>query len=107
MNKNVGLLSLSEVSLGEWNELKQADYEADKLPEGKLSTKGVGKSEPDKSTWVTLDDGCVVPIGRLKNQLKDPKTASEYALLYNEYIVYNTNQVRLRYLVEVEFDYDD
>ncbi len=93
------------MSLGECNELKNADYEADKLPKGKMSTKGVGKSEPTKEDWVTLDDGCVVPIGNLKSNVK-PTEASLYSLLYNEFIVYNTNQVKLRYLVQVEFDYN-
>ncbi len=105
-NKNVGFLSLSEVSLGECNELKQADYDADKLPAGKMSTKGVGKSEPDEEDWVTLEDGCVVPIGKLVNKV-EPGKESEYSLLYNEYIVYDTAQVKLRYLVKVEFVYDD
>ena len=104
--KNVGLLSLSEVSLGECNELKQADNNADKLPKGKMSVKGVGKSEPNESEWVKLEDGCVMPIGELKQKL-DAKNAHEYALLYNEYIVYNVDQIRLRYLVKVKFDYDD
>ena len=104
--KNVGILSLSEVALGVCNELKQADYDADKLSKGKMSTKGVGRSEPDKSEWVTLDDGCVVPCGKLKNVV-DKKDASSYSLLYNEYIVYNVNQIRLRYLVKVEFEFEE
>ena len=86
--------------------MRHADYDADKLPKGKLSTKGVGKSEPDKKDWVTLEGGCVVPIGKLKS-IVDPAEASNYSLLYNEYIVYNTNQVKLKYLVNVEFVYDD
>ncbi|CAF0727501.1 unnamed protein product [Brachionus calyciflorus] len=104
-NKNIGVLSLSEVSLGVCNELKQADYDADKLPKGKSSTKGVGRSEPDKNEWVTLDDGCIVPCGKLKNTI-DKKDLASYSLLYNEYIVYNVDQVRLRYLVKVEFDFE-
>ncbi len=43
--------------MGNYNELKQADYDADKLPKTKHSTKGLGKSEPDRKEWVTLDDG--------------------------------------------------
>lgn len=92
--------------MGTCNELKQADYDADKLPKGTFSTKGVGKSEPDSSDWVTLEDGCVVPIGQLKNMVS-PEKASEYSLLYNEFIVYDVSQVKLRYLVKVEFVYDD
>lgn len=104
--KNVGLLSLSEVSLGVCNELKQADNNADKLPSGKMSVKGVGKSEPDQAEWVKLDDGCVMPIGKLKQKV-DQKDAHNYSLLYNEFIVYDVAQIKLRYLVKVEFDYED
>ena len=43
--------------MGNFNELKEADYDADKLPKNKHSTKGLGKSEPDRKEWVTLDDG--------------------------------------------------
>lgn len=42
-----------------------------------------------------------IPCGEPK---ENGKVANKSALIYNEYIVYNTNQVRLRYLVEVEFD---
>jgi len=104
-DKNIGLISLSEVSLGTMHELKQADYSGDKLPSGKHSTKGVGRSEPDKSSWVTLEDGCVIPKGKIKLAV-DPKHTNEYALLYNEFIVYDTAQIKLRYMVKVEFDYD-
>ncbi len=88
------------------NELKQADYDGDKLPTGKHSTKGAGRSEPDKSDWVTLDDGCVVPCGKIKTVV-DKTNAANYALLYNEYIVYDVDQIKLKYICKVEFDYFD
>lgn len=88
------------------NELQQADGNADKLPKGKMSTKGLGRSEPDKNEWVTLDDGCVIPCGNLKN-VQDKNAANANSLLYNEYIVYNVDQIKLRYLVKVEFDFED
>lgn len=103
-SKNIGLLSLSEVSLGACNELKNADNNADRLPAGKMSVKGCGKSEPDQSEWVKLDNGCVVPIGKLKTQTTDPNS---YSLLYNEFIVYDVSRIKLKYLVKVEFVYDD
>ena len=71
-----------------------------------MSTKGVGKSQPDESEWVKLNDGCVIPIGKLKNKI-DPKDASSYSLLYNEFIVYDVAQIKLKYLVKVEFEYED
>ncbi|KAL6615347.1 hypothetical protein ACP70R_037617 [Stipagrostis hirtigluma subsp. patula] len=42
-----GVLLLCEVALGDMNELLNADYYANNLPKGKLSTKGVGQTAPD------------------------------------------------------------
>ncbi|GKU86868.1 hypothetical protein SLEP1_g1339 [Rubroshorea leprosula] len=73
--------------------------DANKLPDGKLSTKGVGATEPDPSEAKTLDDGVIVPLGKSKEQQR------QGTLLYNEYIVYNVEQIRMRYLVQVNFSY--
>ncbi|MCL7048310.1 hypothetical protein MKW94_000657 [Papaver nudicaule] len=81
-------------------ELLHSDYNADQLPEGKLSTKGVGSTAPDPSESQALDDGVVVPLGK-------PKVHRDRAsLLYNEYIVYNVDQIRMRYLIHVKFNYN-
>nr|GME06198.1 Poly [ADP-ribose] polymerase 2 [Ipomoea batatas] len=94
-----------KVALGEMNELLTANYNADKLPKGKLrfnisSTKGVGATAPDFSKACTLEDGVVVPCGTPKEQ---PGTKG--SLLYNEYIVYNVEQIRTRYVVQVKFNF--
>ncbi|MBA0831950.1 hypothetical protein Goarm_016375, partial [Gossypium armourianum] len=88
-----GVLLLCEVALGDMAELLQAKSDADKLPDGKLSTKGVGATAPDPSEAQSLDDGVVVPLGKPKEQKR------KGALLYNEYIVYNVDQIRMRYLI--------
>ncbi|KAJ7977582.1 Poly [ADP-ribose] polymerase [Quillaja saponaria] len=95
-----GVLLLCEVALGEMAELLNAKYDADKLPEGKLSTKGVGGTAPDLSEAQALEDGVVVPLGKPK-EYSGPKGS----LLYNEYIVYNVDQIRMRYIVNVNFNY--
>ncbi|XP_059625657.1 poly [ADP-ribose] polymerase 2 [Cornus florida] len=95
-----GVLLLCEVALGDMAELLTADYNADKLPEGKLSTKGVGSTAPDFAEVQTLEDGVVVPLGKSKEQL-----APKGSLLYNEYIVYNVDQIRMRYVVQVNFNF--
>ncbi|KAI7982615.1 Poly [ADP-ribose] polymerase 2 [Camellia lanceoleosa] len=95
-----GVLLLCEVALGDMAELLKANYNADKLPEGKLSTKGVGATAPDFSEAQMLEDGVAVPLGKPKEQL-----SSKGALLYNEYIVYNVDQIRMRYVVQVNFDF--
>ncbi|KAM7501206.1 hypothetical protein LguiB_000110 [Lonicera macranthoides] len=95
-----GVLLLCEVALGDMAELLTAKCDANKLPEGKLSTKGVGTTAPDLSEGETLEDGVVVPLGKPKQQL-----SSKASLLYNEYIVYNVDQIRMRYVVRVDFRY--
>ncbi|KAI3414358.1 Poly [ADP-ribose] polymerase (PARP) [Psidium guajava] len=94
-----GVLLLCEVALGDMVELLHAKYDADKLPAGKLSTKGIGATSPDPSEAQALEDGIVVPLGRPKEQ-----SDRQGDLLYNEYIVYNVDQIRMRYVVEVNFN---
>ena len=94
-------LLLCDVALGEMNEKLQADYNASQLPAGKLSTKGLGRWTPDPSKWQKLEDGLIVPCGPAV-EARLPSTPS---LLYNEYIVYNVGQVRLRYLLQVKFKF--
>uniref|UniRef100_A0AC35FQG0 Poly [ADP-ribose] polymerase n=1 Tax=Panagrolaimus sp. PS1159 TaxID=55785 RepID=A0AC35FQG0_9BILA len=95
-----GILVLSEVALGEMNQLTQACYNASKLPEGKFSTMGVGRFAPNHEQYITIDDDVVVPCGDMIEQDDGEKKD----LMFNEYIVYDTNQIKLRYLVEVEFN---
>ncbi|CAN1291957.1 Poly [ADP-ribose] polymerase 1 [Linum perenne] len=83
----VGLMLLSEVALGEVYELKKAKH-MDKPPQGKHSTKGLGKKVPKESEFVKWQNDVTVPCGKpVDSNIK----ASE--LMYNEYIVYNTAQV--------------
>ncbi|XP_060207936.1 poly [ADP-ribose] polymerase 2 isoform X2 [Lycium barbarum] len=95
-----GVLLLCEVALGDMNELLSANCSADKLPSGKLSTKGVGATAPDFEKAQVLEDGVIVPLGNPKEQPN-----SKGSLLYNEYIVYNVEQIRMRYVIHVEFNY--
>ena len=44
----------AQVALGNTNDLLAADYEADKLPAGKDSVKGLGKMAPDASADFTM-----------------------------------------------------
>ncbi|CAH1779148.1 unnamed protein product [Owenia fusiformis] len=101
--KNVGYLLLCEVSLGQANELLAADYGADKLPAGKHSVHGLGRIAPDPKKTFTTNDGVNVPLGKPKDTGVTNPTG--YTLNYNEFIVYNTNQVRMKYLVKVKFNF--
>ncbi|KAJ3607121.1 hypothetical protein NHX12_026635 [Muraenolepis orangiensis] len=94
----VGLLLLGEVALGNMHELKKAAH-ITKVPKGKHSVKGVGRSAPDPSETATLD-GVHVPIGKGCNT-----NIEDTSLLYNEYIVYDVAQVNLKYLLKTKFNY--
>ncbi|XP_076149817.1 poly [ADP-ribose] polymerase 2 [Alosa pseudoharengus] len=99
---NIGILLLSEVALGDCNEFLAADYNASSLPAGKHSTKGLGQTAPDPKNFVTLD-GATVPMGPgVKTGVGQ---SGGYSLLYNEFIVYNPAQTRMRYLLRVQFNY--
>merc|ERR1712176_1589481 len=99
---NTGLILLCEVALGKMNKLTQSDYYANELPTGMSSTRGCGKTEPDPATYVTLENGCVVPCGK---GIKDED--ADTSLLYNEYIVYDTSQIKMKYLLKLKFNYSD
>ncbi|RCV10443.1 hypothetical protein SETIT_2G112900v2 [Setaria italica] len=93
----VGLMLLSEVALGDMYELKKATS-MDKPPRGKHSTKGLGKTVPLESEFVNWRDDVVVPCGK-----PVPSSVRSSELLYNEYIVYNTSQVKMQFLLKVRF----
>jgi len=98
---NVGCLLLCEVALGRVSEKFAADFYADKLPPGCLSTQGVGTTAPDPKGFVTMKDSVVVPCG----VGKDMTLSEASTLLYNEFIVYDTSQIRIRYMVNMKFNY--
>uniref|UniRef100_A0A8C9VCE1 Poly [ADP-ribose] polymerase n=1 Tax=Scleropages formosus TaxID=113540 RepID=A0A8C9VCE1_SCLFO len=94
----VGLILLGEVALGNTLELKKASH-ITKLPKGKHSVKGLGRTAPDPSASAMLD-GVQVPLGKgINTNIEDT------SLLYNEYIVYDVAQVNLKYLLKIRFNY--
>ncbi|RCV25386.1 hypothetical protein SETIT_5G162300v2 [Setaria italica] len=82
------------------NELLDGDYNANNLPQGKLSTKGIGRMMPDLAESRTTDDGMLVPVGKPKED-----TSKRGCLLHNEYIVYDVDQIRMRYALHVNFNF--
>ncbi|XP_023231702.1 poly [ADP-ribose] polymerase 2-like isoform X3 [Centruroides sculpturatus] len=98
--RDEGLLLLCEVSLGEQNKLKNSDYNANKLPKGKHSVMGLGRTMPNPEEDIMLPGDVKVTLGK-PVQAKD----RSYSLLYNEYIVYDVHQIKMRYLVRAKFNY--
>lgn len=55
---------------------------------------GNGQTAPDPAGNITLPNGCVVPSG------KGAPTKISSSLLYNEFIVYDVQQIRIKYLLK-------
>ena len=66
------------------------------------STKGEGQMEPDPTQNVVLEDGLIVPCGKL---IKTGLTPQQTALLYPEFIVYSTDQLVIRYAIKIKFHF--
>ena len=99
-DNNTGILLLCEVALGDMNEKLHADYYAGNLPPGKNSTKGVGRTAPNPDNAVKMSDGVVIPMGPGQNT-----NVLGCSLQYNEFIVYDVAQIRVRYLLRTRFNY--
>lgn len=98
---STGLMLLSTVALGDTHDLTQSCY-VEKLPKGKHSAKGIGKTQPNPKGALKQLDGTVVPMGK---PINNDDQSKKYSLLYNEFIVYDTAQVNLKYLLKVKFNY--
>lgn len=95
-NENVACLLLNEVALGTQAERTQADYDITKESleaEGCHSTWGKGETTP--SSFETIDN-VIIPNGKLR------KSKGKSDLLYDEFIVYDVNQVLQRYVLLVK-----
>ncbi|CEG48226.1 poly polymerase catalytic domain containing protein [Plasmopara halstedii] len=99
-----GVLILAEVALGVLYKAQKAEdltYTALKKNKRCDSTHGVGRMVASEEDHVTMADGVVVPTGKLL------PSNSCGPLLYNEFIVYRKEQVKLRYLVNLDFLYGE
>lgn len=92
------VLLLAEVALGKVCLFEQP-HTLRKLPAGCSSAMGCGAFAPDPKRDVTLPDGATLPMGPgVRRATKDGSR-----LQFNEYVVYQLSQVKMRYLVDVQF----
>ncbi|KAI0035247.1 poly polymerase catalytic domain-containing protein [Vararia minispora EC-137] len=102
LSNGLGLLLLCEVAAKPVFEQYQANYDAAAQCKaaGKMVTQGLGRFQP--SEWqdagVALDNpelnGCRMPKG-----VAQEIAGTQAGLLYNEYIAYDTSQIKLRYML--------
>jgi hypothetical protein len=108
---NIGILVLCEVVLGDMYERLDAEYITPEMLASlkKQSTWGRGKTTPDPSKTIYIDscmkdngvdEKVAVPLGQgVKSGVR------KSSLLYDEMIVYDVSQIKIRYLLKVKFDY--
>ncbi|KAG1757989.1 poly polymerase catalytic domain-containing protein [Suillus lakei] len=107
LSNQIGVLLLCEVAVKPFLEMSHANYNADEdcKKSQKLATKGVGMTQPTdwQDAGMALGhkelEGVYMPKGEVSNV--NPPGAY---LMYNEYIVYDPSQIRLRYLLMVKMD---
>ena len=87
---------LCEVAIGKSKELREPDQSIDKVDEPYHSVKGCGKTGFTDNSVLVLPNGVKISQGTMK------VTEVNNQLQYNEFIVYNTQQVRMRYLVQIK-----
>ncbi|XP_016488915.1 protein ADP-ribosyltransferase PARP3-like [Nicotiana tabacum] len=95
-----GFLVLAIASLGEEiKEFSSPPEDTKALEEKKIGVKGLGRKKTDEKEHFIWKDDITVPCGRLI-----PSEHKDSVLEYNEYAVYDPQQVSIRYLVAVKFD---
>ena len=99
---NIGILLLCEVGLGDLEERLKADIKLPQtLSEGKNSVKVLGMNYPDEKGNYSDENGVEIPMGDiLINRDESKKTYFGF----NEYIVYNLEQIKIKYIAKVQFD---
>ncbi|TDL28933.1 PARP-domain-containing protein [Rickenella mellea] len=104
MSNNIGILLLCEVAAKPFYEQSNANYNAAEecKRNGKLTTKGVGRSQPVdwQDAGEALDNDDLKGVHMPKGPAQDVPITSGY-LQYNEYIAYDPAQIRVRYLLMV------
>ncbi|XP_052272329.1 poly [ADP-ribose] polymerase tankyrase-like isoform X2 [Dreissena polymorpha] len=105
-NSSVKCALLCEVALGNIKEDVIVDERVDLIHSEYNSLKIMGQKVPDQAFDVTLPYGAVMPVGCLERQDKwiSPKGEVTRYMPYNEYVVQDSEQITLRYLVQFVSD---
>ena len=92
-SKNIGLMLLCEDALGNPQQYLRPDHNASNLKPGCNCTHAVGMTRPEAKGSMTFEKNIEVPMGKSEN-------FSGGGMGVNEWVVYNTNQVKIRYIVK-------
>jgi len=103
LHNNIGLLLLNEVALGKMHKIHQDDSSLMKAPKGFDSVLATGTIMPDATkefSDTTLSNSghpVIFPQGTIKN------TSLTSSFYHNEYLVYDSQQVSMKYLLMIKW----
>ncbi|KYQ94403.1 poly(ADP-ribosyl)transferase [Tieghemostelium lacteum] len=89
---------LGDVSLGKTADLYKDTY-MEKPQPGSHSTLALGRIEPDPKDFHDHPDGFVIPYGKI---IDSPYKNQQVSCKEHQYVVYNVDQVNLRYLLHLK-----
>lgn len=96
LSNGVAFILVSEVAVGNQKEMFHPDYNANSLPPGFDSVKGCGRQGPVSQHEADFEGaGTKLQMGPLGNS-QHPSSM----LQFNEYVVYDKSQTRMRYLLK-------
>jgi hypothetical protein len=100
-DSRIKFMLVCQVALGKCKDVYQG-YDIQSAPAGYDSVRAVASSYPDPQYDLTLSTGVVIPLGTPINRTEKPDGPRQR---YNwmsdhEYIVYKSDQVALRYLIQ-------
>ncbi|CAG5084469.1 Similar to Poly [ADP-ribose] polymerase (Sarcophaga peregrina) [Cotesia congregata] len=96
-----GVLLLCEVALGTMLEKFRAENDLVKLPDDKHSVFSRGVLTPEPTEVTIIPQNVEVPYGKLVTV----DLARSAKLRHDEFIVYDPNQIKIRYMLTVHFEY--
>jgi predicted DNA-binding WGR domain protein len=96
---NTAVVAVGEVALGEIHEQYLANYNLSQTHLDSIkknSTHGKGETTPSD---ITIVDGIGIPNGKLT---KTKDSTKKCTLLYDEFIIYDSNQYKIKYLIVIK-----
>ena len=91
------LMLICEVALGKMSNVTAATFTNEAAPAGYDSIRARGARGPNMDKKLYLEDGSQVPFGEIQNNRDDPRGSY---LAHNEYVIFNQEQVKMRYLIQ-------
>lgn len=103
-NTNTGLMFLCEAALGKESRITVDDSSLVKAPDGFDSVLAMGQSEPDSKMDTTMTfDGREVIVPQGKPIVNPGLAGGKSNFTQSEYLVYQENQVRIRYILKMRW----